>query len=72
MISSLLIPHISKKHSNFLQTNNKLMQETIMKLEQENEYLTQELVASKTRLREDMDKVYIYIYVMHERAYSFI
>ena len=33
------------------------MHDTIMKLEQENEYLTRELVASKAGLREEMDKV---------------
>lgn len=33
------------------------MQDTIRKLEQENEHLTRELVSSKASLREEMDKV---------------
>lgn len=33
------------------------MGDTIIKLEQENEYLTCELVGSKAGLREEMDKV---------------
>ena len=35
------------------------MTDTIRKLEQENEHLTQELVISKASLREEMDKVKI-------------
>ena len=40
-----------------VQTDNKQMRDTIKKLEQENEHLTRELVASKAGLREEMDKV---------------
>ena len=40
-----------------IQRENKHMGDTIMKLEQENEHLTCELVGSKAGLREEMDKV---------------
>ena len=42
-----------------VQRENKHMGDTIIKLEQENEYLTRELVGSKAGLREEMDKVCI-------------
>ena len=46
-----------------VQTDNKQMRDTIKKLEQENEHLTRELVASKAGLREEMDKVRVCNYV---------
>lgn len=43
--------------ASLVQRDNKHMRDTILKLEQENEYLTRELVGSKAGLREEMDKV---------------
>ena len=50
-ILDLLVLYLSVKRE------NKHMGDTIIKLEQENEYLTRELVGSKAGLREEMDKV---------------
>jgi hypothetical protein len=41
----------------FCQKDNKRLQETNLRLEQENDTLAQELVASKIALRQEMDKV---------------
>lgn len=54
-----------------MQRDNKHMRDTIMKLEQENEYLTRELVGSKASLREEMDRVCVETKWSGESVYNF-